>query len=42
MDSQELQDYLKKGIANHEEVLEAGKNAAQDMQSLVKAIVSNL
>ncbi|KAL1302478.1 hypothetical protein AAFC00_002869 [Neodothiora populina] len=38
----ELEAYLSKGKANHEEVLEAGQEAAVDMQNLVKQIVSTL
>lgn len=33
---------LSEGMANHEEVLEAGRQAAGDMQSLVQQIVSDL
>lgn len=32
MEAEELQAYLSKGKANHEEVLEAGREAAKDMQ----------
>ncbi|KAF2773485.1 hypothetical protein EJ03DRAFT_264793 [Teratosphaeria nubilosa] len=38
----ELDAYLSRGRANHEEVLEAGRLAALDMQSLVLRIVSEL
>jgi len=38
----ELDAYLSRGRANHEEVLEAGKQAAVDMQGLVLRIVSGL
>ena len=38
----EMEDYLSRGRANHEEVLEAGREAAKDMQSLVQHIVANL
>jgi purine-nucleoside phosphorylase len=39
MDSEQLQAFLSKGKANHEEVLEAGRDAAKDMQALVKQIL---
>jgi purine-nucleoside phosphorylase len=42
MSQAELTEYLSKGRANHEEVLEAGKLAAQDMQALVKQILDDL
>lgn len=42
MSSEELDQYLSRGRANHEEVLEAGKLAAMDMQGLVLRIVSQL
>lgn len=42
MSRAELDAYLSKGKANHEEVLEAGREAAVDMQSLVQQIVSGL
>lgn len=42
MEAEELQAYLSKGKANHEEVLEAGREAAKDMQTLVQKIVSTL
>jgi purine-nucleoside phosphorylase len=32
MNKNELEEHLSKGRANHEEVLEAGRQAAQDMQ----------
>lgn len=38
----ELEAYLSRGKANHEEVLEEGKGAAIDMQGLVLRIVSEL
>ncbi|KAL9091908.1 MAG: hypothetical protein Q9165_004660 [Trypethelium subeluteriae] len=41
MDKSQLEEYLGKGRANHEEVLEAGREAAKDMQALVRHIVSN-
>ncbi|KAI4730573.1 purine nucleoside phosphorylase-like protein [Aureobasidium sp. EXF-10728] len=42
MSPQELVDHLGKGKANHEEVIEAGREAAKDMQTLVYSIVSDL
>ncbi|KAF2151198.1 hypothetical protein K461DRAFT_287078 [Myriangium duriaei CBS 260.36] len=42
MSSTELEAHLSKGKANHEEVLEAGREAAKDMQDLVQKIVSTL
>jgi purine-nucleoside phosphorylase len=42
MSSAELTIHLSKGKANHEEVLEAGREAAKDMQALVKQILSGL
>ncbi|KAF2128436.1 hypothetical protein P153DRAFT_376584 [Dothidotthia symphoricarpi CBS 119687] len=42
MSRSELADHLNKGKANHEEVLEAGREAAKDMQALVKQILSDL
>lgn len=42
MNKSELDQYLGKGKANHEEVLEAGREAAKDMQALVKQILSDL
>jgi len=42
MSQAELEAYLSKGKANHEEVLEAGREAAKDMQELVKQILSDL
>jgi len=42
MDRSELDAYLSRGRANHAEVLEAGKQAAEDMQGLVLRIVSGL
>ncbi|KAK5109490.1 hypothetical protein LTR62_006942 [Meristemomyces frigidus] len=42
MGAAELDAYLSRGRANHEEVLEAGKSAALDMQGLVLRIVSEL
>ncbi|OCK85494.1 inosine guanosine and [Lepidopterella palustris CBS 459.81] len=42
MTKDELEKHLSKGKANHEEVLEAGQEAAKDMQALVKQILSDL
>ncbi|KAF2262096.1 hypothetical protein CC78DRAFT_554773 [Lojkania enalia] len=42
MNGAELTEHLSKGKANHEEVLEAGREAAKDMQALVKQILSGL
>jgi purine-nucleoside phosphorylase len=41
MDKDQLQTFLSKGKANHLEVLEAGREAAKDMQALVKQILSD-
>ncbi|KAL5119128.1 Purine nucleoside phosphorylase [Pleosporales sp. CAS-2024a] len=38
----ELTEHLSQGKANHKEVLAAGREAAKDMQALVKQIVANL
>ena len=42
MTREELDAYLGRGRANHEEVLEEGRQAAVDMQGLVLRIVSEL
>jgi purine-nucleoside phosphorylase len=42
MGEEELVEYLGRGKANHEEVLEAGANAAADMIALVKQILEGL
>ncbi|KAF2639088.1 hypothetical protein P280DRAFT_528613 [Massarina eburnea CBS 473.64] len=42
MSTTELDEHLSKGKANHLEVLEAGREAAKDMQALVKQILSDL
>lgn len=42
MNREQLDEYMSRGRANHEEVLEAGKQAAIDMQGLVLRIVSEL
>ncbi|KAL4950560.1 nucleoside phosphorylase domain-containing protein [Aspergillus filifer] len=41
-DVKELDAILQEGKANHEEVLEAGRSAAQDMQRLVVHVVSDM
>jgi purine-nucleoside phosphorylase len=42
MSPAELTEHLSQGKANHEEVLEAGREAAKDMQALVKQILASL
>lgn len=42
MSKSELEEHLNKGKANHQEVLDAGREAAKDMQALVKQILSDL
>lgn len=42
MNQAQLAEHLSQGKANHEEVLEAGREAAKDMQALVKQILSDL
>jgi purine-nucleoside phosphorylase len=42
MSHAQLTEHLSKGMANHQEVLEAGREAAKDMQALVKQILSSL
>lgn len=42
MTGEELEQYMSRGRANHEEVLEAGRLAAMDMQGLVLRIVSQM
>jgi len=42
MSKAELTAHLSKGMANHEEVLEAGRLAAEDMQALMKGILEDL
>jgi len=42
MNKAELEVHLSQGKANHEEVLEAGREAAKDIQALVKQIVFDL
>lgn len=41
-DVKELDSILQEGKANHEEVLEAGRTAAIDMQKLVVRVISNV
>lgn len=38
----ELEEYLGRGMANHAEVLEAGKEAAKVMQSLIEKIIEEM
>lgn len=42
MSAKELEDMLNEGKANHEEVIEAGKEAAGDMQELVKNTIKSI
>ncbi|KAF2095299.1 purine nucleoside phosphorylase-like protein [Rhizodiscina lignyota] len=42
MNVAELEEYLSRGRANHEEVLEAGREAAKDMVGLVRQILVDL
>jgi|TARA_R110002003_G_scaffold48_31_gene4216 purine-nucleoside phosphorylase len=42
MSQAELTEHLSQGKANHEEVLDAGREAAKDMQALVKQILGDL
>lgn len=42
MSSAEMEAHLSQGKANHQEVLEAGRQAASDMQNLVLHLVSDL
>lgn len=42
MSKTELDEHLSRGKANHAEVLEAGREAAKDMQALVKQILTDL
>jgi purine-nucleoside phosphorylase len=41
MSQADLDAFLSKGKATHEEVLASGKEAAQDMQALIKQILSD-
>jgi len=42
MSEEELEGYLARGMANHAEVLEAGKEAAKTVQALVEGIVEGM
>jgi len=42
MSQAQLTEHLSQGMANHAEVLEAGREAAKDMQGLVKQILADL
>jgi purine-nucleoside phosphorylase len=42
MKREELTAHLTKGMANHAEVLDAGREAAKDMVALVKQVLSDL
>ena len=42
MSEEELEGYLSRGMANHAEVLEAGKEAAKTVQALVEGIVEGM
>jgi purine-nucleoside phosphorylase len=42
MNRAQLTEHLTKGMANHAEVLEAGREAAKDMVALVKQVLSDL
>ncbi|KAF1812034.1 hypothetical protein P152DRAFT_398075 [Eremomyces bilateralis CBS 781.70] len=42
MRKDELEEFLGRGKANHEEVLETGRFAAEDMQALVKQILADI
>ena len=42
MSAEQLKEYLSRGRASHEEVLEEGRRAAADMQELVKDILEHL
>ncbi|PVI02711.1 inosine guanosine and [Periconia macrospinosa] len=42
MTAMELEQHLSAGKASHQEVLDAGREAAKDMQALVKQILSDL
>jgi purine-nucleoside phosphorylase len=42
MNRAELTAHLTKGMANHAEVLDAGREAAKDMVALVKQVLSDL
>lgn len=42
LSEEEMQEHLSRGMANHQEVLEAGKEAAQVMQALIENVVEHL
>ncbi|CUS09792.1 unnamed protein product [Tuber aestivum] len=42
MDEEGLRDFLAAGVANHNEVLEAGATAAKDLQELVRQFVDDI
>jgi purine-nucleoside phosphorylase len=42
LNEKELEEYLGKGMANHAEVLEAGKEAAKVMQALIEKVIEEL
>lgn len=42
LNEKELEEYLGRGMANHAEVLEAGKEAAKIMQALIEKVIENL
>jgi len=42
MSNDEMRKYLEKGMANHIEVLETGREAAKDMVELVREVVAGL
>jgi len=42
LSAEELEEYLGRGMANHAEVLEAGKEAARVMQNLIEGVVEAL
>ena len=42
MNAEQLKEFLSRGRANHEEVLEEGRRASIDMQELVKDILEHL
>jgi len=41
MSKNELSEFMGKGKANHEEVLEAGREAAKDMVALVNKLLAD-
>lgn len=42
MNAEELREFLSRGRANHEDVLEEGRRAARDMVGFVKGLVEDL